>query len=273
MEEGPQAFVILIVLAVVFHVLQRRWPAHAQRRTLRDTLTDLAYLLFNPLVTRTISKAALAVVAGLAAAWLTGARGRDEILHAFSDASWVGSLPVAVQASLLLVVSDFLGYWIHRGLHRYAWRTHAVHHSAERLDWLSAVRLHPVNDLLATLLRVVPLFLVGFRFELVAGFVPLFGLYGLLLHANVRWRFGPLRYVIASPAFHRWHHAADEAGRDKNFAGLLPLWDLIFGTFHLPVEPPRACGIDDAVPNSLWGQLRYGFSGVPGNEQPETTQA
>lgn len=65
--------------------------------------------------------------------------------------------------------------------------------------------------------------------------------------------------MIASPAFHRWHHAADEAGRDKNFAGLFPVWDLLFGTYYLPEHPPKACGVDEDVPNTLRGQLRYGF--------------
>lgn len=258
-DQGRTNVVALIVLAGVFFLLQRLWPAQRQRRTVRDTVTDVAYLLFNPWVTKTISKVAVAVVVGIVAALATGARGRAEILVAFSQGSPIGQLPALPQALLLVVVSDFLGYWIHRGLHRFWWRAHAVHHSPARMDWLSAVRIHPLNDLLGTLLRAVPLFVMGFRFELVAGLVPVLAVYGLLLHANVHWRFGPLRYVIASPAFHRWHHAADEEGLDKNFAGLLPVWDLLFETYHLPETPPKRCGVSDPVPNSLWGQLRYGF--------------
>jgi sterol desaturase/sphingolipid hydroxylase (fatty acid hydroxylase superfamily) len=109
--------------------------------------------------------------------------------------------------------------------------------------------------LVGGLLRTVPLFLLGFRLEVLAGVLPGAALHGLLLHANVRWSFGPLRYVIASPAFHRWHHAADAEGRDKNFAGLLPVWDLIFGTFHMPGRPPVRCGVDEEVPKGFFGQL------------------
>ena len=70
--------------------------------------------------------------------------------------------------------------------------------------------------------------------------MPALGLYGLLLHSDVRWRFGPLAYLVATPAFHRWHHAnADVPEGGCNFAGLFPLWDMAFGTFHLPAEAPE----------------------------------
>ena len=57
---------------------------------------------------------------------------------------------------------------------------------------------------------------------------------GAWTHANLDWTFGPLRYVIASPVFHRWHHSADAASRETNYAPMFPVWDLMFGTFHMP---------------------------------------
>jgi hypothetical protein len=57
-----------------------------------------------------------------------------------------------------------------------------------------------------------------------AGALPFFTAFAIFPHANVSWDFGSLRAVLASPRFHRWHHTAAEEGRDKNFAGLLPLW-------------------------------------------------
>jgi len=81
------------------------------------------------------------------------------------------------------------------------------------------------------------------------------------LHANVSWTFGPLGHVLASPAFHRRHHTKETAAIDKNFAGLLPVWDLLFGTFYLPKDRrPTEFGVhDDGVPDSFWGQLVYPF--------------
>jgi len=91
---------------------------------------------------------------------------------------------------------------------------------------------------------------------------PFLALFGLLLHANVTWSFGPLRYVIASPAFHRWHHSSEEAGLDRNFAGLFPIWDLLFRTFLVPAHAPRVFGVGDAIPDGFVGQMAWPFQPV-----------
>ncbi len=78
-----------------------------------------------------------------------------------------------------------------------------------------------------------------------------------LVHANLNWTFGPLRYVFVSPVFHRWHHAADVV--DTNFASTFSLWDWMFGTYYMPAgRLPTRYGIDDAaMPEGLMPQLVY----------------
>ena len=90
---------------------------------------------------------------------------------------------------------------------------------------------------------------------LLAGALPFFTAYAIFQHANVSWDFAPLRRVFASPRFHRWHHTAAEEGQDKNFAGLLPLWDVLFGTYTMPAEQPTEFGVADPVLEGLIGQL------------------
>ena len=69
------------------------------------------------------------------------------------------------------------------------------------------------------------------------------------MHANLDWDWGPLRSFLVSPRFHRWHHTSEEEARDKNFAGLLPLWDILFGTYYMPRERrPTVCKPNDATP-------------------------
>ena len=68
-----------------------------------------------------------------------------------------------------------------------------------------------------------------------------------------------LRHVVSSPAFHRWHHTAEASGRDHNFAGLLPLWDIVFGTFWMPASRCAHVGIEKAVPPGWLGQLVWPF--------------
>ena len=81
------------------------------------------------------------------------------------------------------------------------------------------------------------------------------------IHANVRWEFRPLRRVIATPAFHHWHHSAEHDAIDKNFAVHTPLWDLLFGTYYLPNRWPSGYGIANGrgVPTGWFGQLIHPF--------------
>ena len=79
--------------------------------------------------------------------------------------------------------------------------------------------------------------------------------WGFFIHANLRWRLGWLESVIATPAFHRWHHTND-GDRDHNYASTLPIYDRLFGTWHLPKRGvPSVFGTDTAVPDGLLGQL------------------
>ena len=133
-----------------------------------------------------------------------------------------------------------------------------MHHAARELTWLSATRLHPVNDAPSRLAQARPFVVLGFTPAVVAACVPLLTFHALLLHANLRWDFGPLCQAIASPTFHRWHHADELAARNHNFAGLLPFWDRVFGTLYLPVRRhPQSFGVDEDVPSGILAQWLY----------------
>lgn len=167
--------------------------------------------------------------------------------------------PAPLQIVELLFGADLTGYFTHRALHHYKrlWRLHSVHHSSLRLDWLAGGRVHPAETLISKLIQVSVIFWLGFSPGVISGFAPLFGIYAVFLHANVRWDYGWLRWVIASPAYHRWHHSADPAALNKNFAGLFPVIDLIFGTAYFPSESrPANYGLaGERLPETLWGQL------------------
>ena len=253
------AFLIgFLVIGAAFSLLERLFPAVPGQRLLRPgARTDLAYWVMLPFVFKPVARGVTLVAVVL----LAIAAGVEVDRAALAE--WIqkghgplARLPVWAQATLALLAADLLGYWSHRLFHRgRLWRFHAIHHSATELSWLSAVRVHPVNEIVGHAVRALALVALGFRIDVLVGVVPFFPLYALLLHANVPWSFGPLRYVLASPTFHRWHHTAQEEGLDKNFAGLFPFWDLLFGTFHMPA-----------------GQLpvRFGVLGPPGDPVPQT---
>lgn len=248
----------LCIVGAVMVALERLWPSlRSQRLFRRGFLLDVAYWLFTPLVTRVITRTGVAiglVIMLLILGWPLD-KASIEVGH-----GPVGAQPRWMQAIELVVLLDVIGYWMHRLFHTgRLWRFHAIHHSSEDLDWLSATRIHPVNDLVNRVVPAMVMVLAGFSPTVLAGVLPFFALYAVLLHANVDWDFGPLRTVIASPRFHRWHHSGEAEERDSNFAGLLPVWDLLFGTYYMPAHGPVRFGVDDCIPGTLWGQLAWPF--------------
>jgi sterol desaturase/sphingolipid hydroxylase (fatty acid hydroxylase superfamily) len=247
------------ILFVVFGALQLLRPREKRGAVLRRGFwTDLAYWAFTPLVTRAVTRAAVIAAVIPIALLVYGHLDKDLLLHGFGP---VARLPLWLQAVLILALGDCLGYWTHRAFHTgRLWRFHAVHHSSRDLDWLSAVRLHPVNDALMRVAATVPIVLLGFAPVAVAGITPVLTGMAILVHANHDWDWGPLRSFLVSPRFHRWHHTDEASARDKNFSGLLPLWDILFGTYHMPRDAlPRSFGTETAVPAGLVGQMLFPF--------------
>jgi sterol desaturase/sphingolipid hydroxylase (fatty acid hydroxylase superfamily) len=251
-----------VVLLLAFRALQLLRPRDKRLPLLRRGFwTDLAYWAFTPLVTKAVTRAVVIIAIVPVALLAYGKVDKDLLLHGFGPAA---RLPLWLQAVLILVLGDFIGYWMHRWFHgERLWRFHAVHHSSVDLDWLSAVRLHPVNDALMRVAGAVPLLALGLAPVALAGVAPVLTLMAILVHANLDWDWGPLRAVVASPRFHRWHHTDEASARDKNFAGLLPLWDILFGTYYMPKDRlPQQFGTESPVPPGLLGQLLFPFRRV-----------
>src|SRR5262249_28957972 len=103
--------------------------------------------------------------------------------------------------------------------------------------------------------------LLGFAPVALVLLVPFNLVYSAMVHANLNWTFGPLRYVFASPVFHRWHHTMQDEGGNKNFATTFPLLDVVFGTFYMPPgKLPEQFGTDEPdFPTDFWGQFLHPF--------------
>jgi sterol desaturase/sphingolipid hydroxylase (fatty acid hydroxylase superfamily) len=184
------------------------------------------------------------------------------------------SLPFWWQALIYVLLSDFLQYWIHRGFHSaQLWRYHAIHHSAKEVDWTTTYRFHPVNLMLQPTLVAFIMISLGISPEVMVFFLPFDILSAPFVHANVNWTFGPLKYIIATPVFHRWHHGPANDGGSSNFAPTFAFWDLMFGTFHMPEgRLPQTFGNDDhEFPEGYFKQLMYPFRRVEPNADVATT--
>jgi sterol desaturase/sphingolipid hydroxylase (fatty acid hydroxylase superfamily) len=162
----------------------------------------------------------------------------------------------------MLLLLDLASYASHRLCHTvpWLWRFHAIHHSTTNMNWLSAARTHPLDDAFRLSLNLLPLFCLGFPIHAAMKLFPLVAFYALFVHSNLALTLRPISYLVTSPVYHRFHHTLRAEGGDKNFAGLFPIFDKIFGTYYLPRTLPVRLGPDhDDVPVDFIGQLAHPF--------------
>ncbi len=148
----------------------------------------------------------------------------------------------------LFFATEFAYYWQHRLAHRirWMWASHAVHHSPTKMNLTAAVRLSWTANISGSFLFFLPLVLIGFHPFAVIGMLGLNLFYQFFIHTELVRSLGPLEWVLNTPAHHRVHHASNGPCLNKNFGGILIIFDRLFGSF---AEAPM-----DEV-------LRYGLAG------------
>ena len=239
----------LVVLAVIFIPLERMFALHPRRVLRHGWRTDLVHYLVNGAALK-ISLVVVVVAVGGA-------------LRVFVPAPLrmaVGASPGWVQIVAGLAIAMVGGYAGHRAAHEVPllWRFHRVHHSVREMDWLAANHLHPLDETFVRSAAVLPLYALGFGRLSLGAFIVLITLQAIFIHANVRMTFGPLRWVIATPQFHHWHHAREPQAYNANYAGEFPVLDALFGTLYLPADRwPAQYGIDDTEPAGYLRQLAW----------------
>jgi sterol desaturase/sphingolipid hydroxylase (fatty acid hydroxylase superfamily) len=245
------SLVNLALSFAAFGIMARLWPCNAglPRFVSRDLPDNVIYWLVSVLAYG--GAVAFLVRGGLGL--IFGAQGAQASAKVFAGYGWAAALPVAAQALLVIVALDFVQYWLHRLFHSPAlWPFHAIHHSAVQLEWTTTYRIHPVNFVVYGAGSLALVQVLGFSPAAFAICALFNGLMGPLVHANVNWSFWPVRWLIASPVYHRWHHVNDPAIYGRNFAPNFPVWDLMFGTYHLPKgELPQSYGVDGVPPHFL----------------------
>jgi len=247
--------IALLVLAAILVPLERLFALRREQRIFRPGWrTDVAHFMVNPIL-RTVATVIVAGPLLVLASVVTP--------DAWTDA--VASQPPALQLVEALAIVIVGAYWSHRLSHRipFLWRFHRVHHSSEQLDWLAAAHLHPIDTAFGVVLPVVPLVLLGFSRATFGVSLTFITLLAIVDHGNLRWNFGPLRWVLPNPQWHHWHHSNEPGARDKNFAGIAVV-DRVFGTAYLPdgkfpTEWPSRYGIDEPMPPGYLKQLASPF--------------
>ena len=153
------------------------------------------------------------------------------------------ALPLVPAVVLVLIIPDFLWYWVHRLSHegrgrvgRWLWKMHLAHHLPQQVYLLMHGVAHPLNTIIVRAIMTVPMFLLGFSAEALFIANLVVGLQGLVSHFNVDIRAGWVNYFLMGTELHRYHHSADPA-EAKNYAAVVTLWDQLFGTFYYRYRP------------------------------------
>lgn len=173
---------------------------------------------------------------------------------------WTVPLDSAWGVALLFLAVELAYYWHHRLHHRlrWFWATHAVHHSPNHLTFLTAVRLGWTGEISGGFLPFLPLPLLGFHPLGVVGMLALNLLYQFWIHTETVPRLGWLDYVLNTPSNHRVHHASNPRYLDRNFGGVLIVFDRLFGTYQaeLPEDP---CRYGLVKPLTTYNPVRIAF--------------
>ena len=248
----------LALAMAVFIPLERLFAARKQKIFRGAFATDLGYYFIAGLVPKLLLLIPMSLLA-------------RAVHHTVPSAyyAWAASLPTWLRLLGALLVGELGYYWMHRWMHQvpFLWRFHAIHHSAEAMDWLVNTRTHPIDSFLGRFAGLAPIYVLGLAQPSgvhLDSVPPLFVIVGSLwsffIHANLKWRFGWLERLISTPAFHHWHHTKDSRAEiDKNYASMLPILDIVFGTYYVPRHLPKQYGIDGPMPADLAGQLLHPF--------------
>lgn len=223
----------LFLLTAIFVPLELFFSVRRQTVLRANLLPDLGFFFLGGLMKVFFITVIVGVIASST---------RQFIPRAYFD--FVGGLPVVLQFVLALFIGEVGFYWSHRLVHKVPalWQFHAVHHDPERMDWLINTRMHPVDLVVTRLGGLTLVAVLGFGSPGDQGnpIVPILVLvlgtiWAFFIHANIRWPMGWLEHILSTPRFHHWHHSRVDHP-NRNFASMLPIFDRVFGTLHMPPD-------------------------------------
>ena len=257
----------LIFLGAIFIPVERVFRKVDQPILRYEWREDLLYFLVSTLFVQMLTFLSLAPSMAILAStdWANGIR------------SAIASQPVVLQFLEIMFLTDLVQYWFHRTFHQIPalWKFHAVHHSAQAMDWLAGSRMHIVEVILLRVFTTLPMYVMGFAESALYAYIFFVYILSVFIHSNVRIPFGPLGLIIATPRFHHWHHGIEDEAIDKNFAIHFPVLDMIFGTYHMPEDRwPAGYGVGGhPVPKGYWRQFLYPFKSKQDDVSAESGKA
>ena len=217
---------------------------HWDRQTIKSGVCNVGMGLFNLMIAPAVYMAIIACQAVY-----------ESLSIPHIPASVWAALPVWLVALIFFIARDFADYWNHRLLHTSGlWPIHAVHHSDPDMNHTTALRIHILEPVVMGVSYIPLLSWLGLPADIGAGLALFTVLYNKFVHLDADIHFGPLTKLLATPRFHRWHHADDPSVYNTNFANVFSAWDVLFGTYHCPGPYKGRLGFEDS-PNHNFPRL------------------
>lgn len=213
------AFILLMVVEAIISAWQ-----DAELYDIRDTAASLAMGIGNVLIK-------LLTKVPIGAAYFLAYHFRIFDIDAALWWSW----------ALLFFAEDLTYYWFHRLSHevRFLWAAHVTHHSSQRYNLSTALRQTWTGALNLSFAFWLWLPLLGFHPLQVMAMQSISLIYQFWIHTETIGRLGFLEWFLNTPSHHRVHHGSDVKYLDRNHAGILIIWDRLFGTFQAEEERPN----------------------------------
>ena len=257
----------MILLGTIFIPLERLFHKREQPIFRDEWREDLFYFFVTSLFVQSLTYASLtpAMTVLDKTQWANGVR------------SAIASQPLVLQILEIMFFTDLVQYWFHRAFHEipWLWKFHAVHHSAKKMDWIAGSRMHLFEVILLRAFTTLPMYVLGFAEPALYAYILFVFLLSVLVHSNVRFSFGFLQYIMATPRFHHWHHGIEKEAINVNYAVHFPLLDRVFGTYHYPTDSwPEGYGIaGHPVPQGYVNQFLYPFRSTVDSKVDESESA
>lgn len=207
-------YILIIACEIILSNVQ-----HRKTYTVRDTITNIYLLIANS----SIELLFRALYVGI-------------LVYFFNRHFYTIHNPV-VYWILLLVLEDFLYYWLHRFDHeiRLFWAVHVTHHSSEQMNFAVGFR-SSVFQPLYRFIYFIPLALLGFKPLDIIFIYSVTQIWGIFVHTELINKMGWLEYIFVTPSHHRVHHASNPKYLDRNMGMFLIIWDKMFGTFQQELD-------------------------------------
>ena len=251
---GLDFFVLkVLTVGILFLPLERMFPHDPDQTVLRFAWReDFFYFAVSSLLVQMLNYITLAP---------------SEVVNNNFDITeirhYIFTLPLFIQVFLIMLATDFIQYWLHYAFHKvpFLWRFHSIHHSTQALDWIAGARMHFFEIAILRSMTALPMMTLGFDPAAIQVYLVIVYFYSALVHSDLGINLTFIKRFLVTPRFHHWHHGSEREAIDINFSIHFPLFDWLFGTYHMPEDrwPDKYGVAGEDMPKGYFRQFIHPF--------------